>query len=168
VEIELTGVPQMGPPWITSKGLPITAGTWIPLRRAKIVLDPSIGWRCREYKADLQTQVGGLETWYGHITYDETQKPFPLVREIRTRYCLAGYKQEEPSREEVRAYTLYVDEHIPDSEFTLSAYGFAEPPGVTWERSTPWWLYGILVGFALILVSGILYKVIRRLRMRAT
>ncbi|MCS6977776.1 MAG: hypothetical protein NZM31_12325, partial [Gemmatales bacterium] len=65
------------------------------------------------------------------------------------------------------------DLHLPDtlppeSEFTLSAFGLPEPPGVTWERPTPWWLYGIAVGLALVVLSGILFRVFGRLRRQGT
>jgi hypothetical protein len=79
----------------------------------------------------------------------------------------------QPDGKAVPGRTTINFDWSPDSrvhqerDFTLSAFGLPEPPGVTWERSTPGWLYGIIFGFALILVSGILYKVIRRLRTQA-
>ncbi len=51
---------------------------------------------------------------------------------------------------------MYIDNNVPDHEFTLSAFGLEEPHGITWERPTPWWIYfgliggGCLVGFVLI------------------
>lgn len=54
------------------------------------------------------------------------------------------------------AYEVNENAVLNESDFTLTAFGLPEPPGITWERPTPWWIYfgliggGCLVGFVLI------------------
>lgn len=38
----------------------------------------------------------------------------------------------------------------PDEEFTLAAFGLPEPPGLEWERPTPWYWWAALLGIACI------------------
>jgi len=155
VRIEMTGEPQWGPPR-RQNGQLTKVGTWLPLRKAAIVLDPSIGWLCREYTADLQGPSGSRETWHALIAYNDSQESFPFVKEIRTRLFLAGDTKGEPSREEIHTYTLYADERVPDSAFALSAYGFPEP-----DRTTAWVTSYIALAFAGILAivaALVIYK----------
>ncbi len=47
-------------------------------------------------------------------------------------------------------YKLRLDPSVPDTEFTLSAFGLPEPRGITWERPTPKWIWYGLGGLGLI------------------
>jgi hypothetical protein len=68
------------------------------------------------------------------------------------------------------AYRVECDLHVPsplpkDEEFTLSAFGLPEPPGLEWKRPTPWYLWLAVAGIAC-LVSGVAVR--RFTRRKAT
>ena len=54
----------------------------------------------------------------------------------------------------VTDYDLRYDETVPDVEFTLSAFGIAEPKGVTWDRPAQrGWMWWGLAGIGLVAVG---------------
>jgi hypothetical protein len=137
----------------------------------ELIVSPSLSW-CIVHgkkKIYIPQKDGTLSEPFGHyydIEYGERIGSVPIPKRM-----VAYWWSEDPQKPGLRTTTTFlslVHRKADERDFTLSAFGLPEPPGVTWERPTPWWLYGILVGFALILVSGILYKVIRRLRTQAT
>jgi hypothetical protein len=55
----------------------------------------------------------------------------------------------------VITYDLHVPKNLPsDEEFTLSAFGLPEPPGVEWRRPTRWYLWVGAAGIAAIVLAG--------------
>ncbi len=139
---------------------------------AKVIVNPNKNWRIEEV-ADENTVISPSDmsplvsecrraALYGHLV-----RGVKLPRSVTFRTC------EKPYDEATATLTIYyIDSVAPcdaeDEHFRLSHYGLPEPPGVTWERPTPWWLYGIFIGFALVILSGILYKVVGRWRTQAT
>ena len=133
-----------------------------------LVLDPHYYWLIgeAELKGDIETQP------FGTGPQLVQQRFQPAVREglpglwgrltNTLRWTPQGHVFGSES-------TLEFDLAIPhERDFTLSAFGLPEPPGVAWEGPTPWWLYGNIVGFALVILSGILYKIVGRWRTQAT
>jgi hypothetical protein len=59
----------------------------------------------------------------------------------------------------VDEFDLRYDENVPDTEFTLTAFGLPEPKGITWERPAQHgWLWWGLAGLALIAAGYGLYR----------
>ena len=50
------------------------------------------------------------------------------------------------------------DANLPETDFTLSAFGLPEPFGIEWEKPTPWWLYLICGGLGVIVLLAVGYR----------
>jgi hypothetical protein len=137
-------------------------------QRGTLLLDPNRNWLICDSTAVGETENAVGQMWR-RFTSSAGGTAENLIGTLEEDHTWE-FREEGKTIVRIRAdFNLRLPEPPPpERDFTLSAFGLPEPPGVTWERSTPGWLYGILVGFALILVSGILYKVIRRLRTQAT
>ena len=62
-----------------------------------------------------------------------------------------------------RWYKCEIDRHVPDSEFTLSAFGLPEPVGVEWGRKTPVYVWLFLAAGVLgVLALGLRWLAHRR------
>lgn len=127
---------------------------------AKIILDPHNHWLFEEIELIYFSRTGKiLNRLKRSIEYDRSRKyPIPIritvfspepypdgVFQIQTSYAIS-------------------DIHVVDSEerFKLTAFGFQEPFGVTWERPTPWFLWATGMGFALLIVGYLFKRFARR------
>jgi hypothetical protein len=101
----------------------------------------------------------------GSITYGQTSDGFPVVK--RHQLIADIYTPGQGPVEERYDFSLHRIA-CTDADFTLSAFGLNEPPGITWERPTPWWLWLIGSAFALLLVAaGFTWLKRRAMRSRA-
>lgn len=61
--------------------------------------------------------------------------------------------------ETVEEYDLTYDENVPDTEFTLTAFGLPEPKGITWERPAErGWMWWGLAGLILMAAGYAAYR----------
>ncbi|MCS6976831.1 MAG: hypothetical protein NZM31_07470 [Gemmatales bacterium] len=154
---------QFRPPGITRPPIPRPYDV-------EFTLDPQRLWsivRC-DKTIYIPQKDGTLANPFGHfyeVEYGETNNSVPLPERVTVWFWSGGNRT--PTVKETITFVRLTPRKASEAEFTLSAFGLPEPPGVTWERPTPWWLYGIVVGFALVVLSGILYKVVDRLRSRS-
>lgn len=85
---------------------------------------------------------------------------FPLVKsQMAQDHGFSGNNKIESTRK--IDYEWEINDHVPNSEFTLSAFGLPEPVDVPWEKPTPWylWFLAATVGcFALALLFRYLYR----------
>lgn len=128
-----------------------------------LLLDPASYWVIKEGKLKARYLSGATGTITLAYLYVENNQGIPIPLQT-VHYVQHSWLGGERSETWVSECDFYEDANLPESEFTLSAFGFPEPPGVAWERPTPWWLYGIVAGFALVILSGILYKAVGRWR----
>lgn len=138
--------------WFPTKEYPIR------VKSGRVWFDPDHLWvmkKC-EYKLEWyggETKTVGFsrnctKTFY--YRYDSNN--FPIINKIIYRSIDAKGK---PDYEEHYDYNL-IFEDVPESAFTLSAFGFPEP---NWEspRQTPWYLYAGLGGIVCIVI-GLIFR----------
>jgi hypothetical protein len=104
-----------------------------------------------------------------HETVDHASG-FPMIRSQRIEMegqvyvTVRGVGNEKRRYELQYDYEYEVNDSVPDSEFTLSAFGLPEPVGVVWERRTPVYVW-LLVAAGVLLTLGIFFRwLARRLR----
>jgi len=120
-----------------------------------VVLDPEACWSIRECEVKT-THLGGVQGTTSFTNeYKQTDSGFPLmIRRVQhTRYADPTGARETMT---VSTYDWYVDDAVPESEFTLSAFGLPEPPGIDWKRPTPWWLYAGVAGVVCLVLAFVL------------
>ena len=135
--------------------------------RARLHLDSRHGWVIRDAKGTL----GPSEQFTQECEY--TREPFPVP--IRIVYTTTTPVNEDGAavgsmvtRTRTFQYEYSHPSRLPsDHEFTLSAYGFLEPFGITWDRPTPWWLYALISAGVLFIVTVIVSFWKRRLAARS-
>ena len=49
-------------------------------------------------------------------------------------------------------------ESLPETDFTLSAFGLPVPFGIEWAKPPSWWLYLIGGGLGIVLLLAIVYR----------
>jgi len=109
-----------------------------------IEFDPESFWLLAEAEVRVSDSGAGPSNLirFRHI-YEKTQEGLPVLRCQESSHTKAIYqfwKEPRPSEE----------------EFYLPYYGFPEPEELRW-RPTPWWLYILLAGLALVILSFGIY-----------
>jgi hypothetical protein len=126
-----------------------------------MLLEPSKAWSIREIGERLPTTEPETEI---RTLYETADHPsgFPLIRrESRSNQII--FNQKKVRNQYEIDYDIRVDERIPDSEFTLSAFGLPEPAGVIWERPTPYYIW-ILAAAAGCGALALLFRYLARRR----
>lgn len=133
----------------------------VPSVTGWVVFDPEHYWVIREYDVQMEwpalpgTSKVAVEATH---EYEITGDGFPLVKRI-----MARYKNPSKSYESEHTYEFDLREaDVPESEFTLSAFGFPEHPGAP-KAPTRWYVWA---AFAAIICLG-LAVLFRRLARRA-
>jgi hypothetical protein len=123
------------------------------LRGGWVVLDPSHYWVIREDEIDLDLDRGdqknGVAKWKAHYEYKEGSDHHPIM----TRSVMKGKVWENGRVISEQEYLADDDLHerppIPESEFTLSAFGFPEPFDLAPSKPrwyTRWWFLAAVAG----------------------
>jgi hypothetical protein len=107
-----------------------------------LFLDPARHWCIRQVLDNEGSFLG--ENRYGtakrDTRYEIIDHPsgFPLVKSSTTR-STSYYEKTKRTTEGtlLREYEWDVNDRLPNADFTLSAFGLPEPPGVKWEKPTP-------------------------------
>ena len=144
VKVEYRYRPEAGP------GTPEQGEGWA-------LLDPANGWVVRE--ADLSTTYGAETNGPSHIhAVFEYGRPSNQGLLLLRRTVELSF----PSSADAKNVTEYNmrEQDVPEREFTLSAFGFAEPPDV--GGRFPWYIPLGIVGVALIVVAVLLRVWVRR------
>lgn len=115
---------------------------WPPteLRHGRLVLDPSISWAMREGNVVLQPDSA---KYTFSIDYDAPQKKIKKFHIENEQGSLTTKATFEVNELEFCA--------APESDFTLSAYGIAEPK--TPAKPVRWWLWIALAGGGLLVLG---------------
>jgi hypothetical protein len=115
---------------------------WAPseLRYGRLVLDPSISWAMREGSVTLEPDSSKFRFV---IDYDAPEKKIKKLEIVNEGLGYATSAKFEVKQLEFRA--------APESDFTMSVYGFEEPK--TPAKPVRWWLWIALVGGGLLLVG---------------
>jgi hypothetical protein len=137
--------PELGP-----NGVPIRFDAHLTqMRGGWMFLNPERNWALEECELDLE----GDEKSSCIVGYREVQDGIFLPSHVLDK--------EGPQTWDV-AFTELRIRDIPAQEFTLSAFGLPEPPGVVWEKKgSYWYLWLALAAFAS-LGAGFLVRLMRR------
>jgi hypothetical protein len=115
-----------------------------------LFLDPSQCWCIRRAKRSSRMMSNGVpQVDQEHeIEFETIDHPsgFPLVKTQTSRDSVYSYKTKKRLVTTSRIdYEWEVNDSVPDSEFTLSAFGLPEPAGETVKKPIPFYVW-ILIG----------------------
>jgi hypothetical protein len=128
-----------------------------------VLYDPQHFWVVRECEAQYEwTSVkGSTASATVAYEYEETADGFPIPKRINKRVKNAAKGDESEFR-----YEFGLKEaDVPESDFTLSAFGLPEPGGV--RRPIPWYLWAALLGVVCLSAAALLQWRARRRAGRA-
>lgn len=127
-----------------------------PLRGGWVLLDPSRFWTIRQF--DVETQWGEKSGRHlATFTY-RVSNGFPMIEKIVN----------QPTIGEVSAVEFVYDFDLhegdpPDSDFTLSAFGFPEPKGAPLpDKGMPWIVWIAAVAVASLLLGTLLRRWLKK------
>lgn len=135
-------------------------------------LDPNRSWCLRQVKEAEKIFWNGVlyRTMDWDWQYEVMDHPsgFPIIQRYTATYDGVYQKDNRKSRGDIRAeYQLEVDDGVPTSEFTLSAFGLPEPMGVKPLPKSHAWLW-LLMAAITAAALAILFSWLKRRRTKAT
>jgi hypothetical protein len=126
-----------------------------PIQTGVVVLDPRRCWVLREF--EIAGRRGTLHlSRKVEIDVVDSSSGFPIPKRVieMNDYTLQDGTHDRAKL--IRELDLTDPDPLPDQqEFTLTAFGLPEPPGVDWKKPTPWWLWGAGAGIASIIIAGL-------------
>jgi hypothetical protein len=129
----------------------------MPLTGGWIIFDPNHFWIICECHLEQQVTPpqAGSSTGVSHAKFDYKygRNDFPLITRISNRFegTVQGTKMQVDT---IYDFELVERDDVPDSEFTLSAFGFPEPFGLEASRSKRnWYLWAGGAGILLIVLA---------------
>jgi hypothetical protein len=132
----------------------------------KLRLDPNRYWclRSAEFAMKLKDMADakyGSETRkYRILEIGATSNSLPVPKLIESDGEFPNCKEKSGFRSE---FDLDVPRRLPaDEEFTLTAFGLPEPPGLEWKRPTPWYLWLGLAGIVCLAAGVAIRKLMQR------
>lgn len=125
-------------------------------------LDPSRCWCIVRWKTSTEFTTNGERREYGEseaeLSTVDHPSGFPLVKKIAVLgtkhfYRYRNSKERAINNRITMDFEWEVNDHVPDSEFTLTAYGLPEPGGGPVKKSLPLYIWitlaaGICIGLA--------------------
>lgn len=141
-------------------------------RQGSIYFDPSRCWCIRQVKeAEVIFHDGVLHrTMDWDIQYKtiDHQFGFPLIQSLSMKWDGTYEKDKRKSAGTLTAECEWqVNDRLPDSEFTLSAFGLPEPVGVSWKKPIPTYVW-ILGAAAACGALAVLFRYLARRRLRVS
>jgi hypothetical protein len=119
------------------------------LRSGWVLLDPDHYWvsvKCEEHVG--YTNGGG--TCVADLAYTITDDGYPILKRIVEKLLIPA---DSVNYEKVREFDMH-EADLPESDFTLSAFGFGEPGGLP-PKPTPWYLWLAVPG-GILALAGVL------------
>lgn len=111
------------------------------------IFDFDLEAKCYPIKSHQVMRSGAEETifdWSQNLKL-KTEKEYELKTSSRLKTISNSVtKQFDELQEETK---LFLDD-LPERDFTLSAFGLPEPPGIVWEKPFPWYLVFAGIGTA--------------------
>lgn len=131
--------------------------------QTECILDFDIGMHCLPTKLHQTYKLGDKEVihdWSRKWTKIDNDN-YTLKRSIDTKTITNSHtKHLIRIRSDMKINT----QDLPESDFTLSAFDFPEPPGVDWNKPFPWYLVVAGIGTACLGVFFLLRSRAKRLR----
>lgn len=135
---------------------------WMPLREGWFLFDPERYWVLRECHAKQQEpeEDGTTSTVGAKLDYKEGRNGFPILTRIvrRSDGTLQGKLMQMEHKAE---FDLYEQDDVPESEFTLSAFGIPEPVELRASQKRRWYLWAAGAGI-LSIILGMVFQWRRR------
>jgi hypothetical protein len=131
---------------------------FFPIQSGVLVLDPKRSWSLRSAQLNLMYRGSAMKVQAKTEIRDPSAPlPIPLsyteIREITT-HGQTGNRIETWRWD----YDFSSPTKLPPTQdFTLSAFGLPEPPGVEWKRPIPWWVWVAGAGTVL-LIAGAIFR----------
>jgi hypothetical protein len=125
----------------------------------EFVLDSLRDWVVKESRFDAELIAGQRVRFHVVNEYRDGPQSHPLPTRSTT-LAEFGAGEQKAAEFTVSTFEFFEQESIPEGEFTLSAFGFAEPPGA--GRGPPWSLWLLLAGVGCLAVMAALHWRARR------
>jgi hypothetical protein len=117
------------------------------LEKGTIILDRERAWSAQQ--TTLQ-YINGIIVNI-QLEYKGEHRGLPVISKIIEEIAVTGHAQREVSWLQFSDLRFH---DVPESDFTLSAFGLPEPVGVEWEQPRPrWYLWIMVVAFALLALA---------------
>ena len=113
-----------------------------------VTFDPARLWVIRALEARTESAAGNTEISAAY-EYEGAKDGFPILKRVTHNFHLVGTDAND------RTDTIEFDlkeADVPEREFTLAAFGFPEPGEA--KRTTPWFLWLALGGFACLILAA--------------
>jgi len=134
---------------------PLESKPFFPIQRGSMTLDPKRSWCVRRGEVECLYAGGSSK-----VTFRTELRDSPSGFPIPVSRTEDGIDREGTRTQTSRRIDSFQFEERPswpdDSEFTLSAFGFPEPPGITLpatRRAVPIWLWVAIGGGALLVLA---------------
>ena len=128
-----------------------------------LVLDPRRFWCLRSYEVQFRSISAQGTRTYRVLELEEAKGGFPLPKRTTELIDILMNDGTKRKNESWRDCNLHIPSRLSsDEEFTLSAFGFPEPLGVSWSRPTRWYLWLSLAGVLCLAGGGVFYWLKRR------
>lgn len=114
-------------------------------------LAPAKGWVVVECDG-TNTDQFGKSTSHSNYAVEMIEGDVPVLAEKTSRFTSGSGKFERKLTQRAKFQTT-IDSKIPDSEFTLTHYGFPEPEGIAWKKPIPNYVWILLGAAGLMLLS---------------
>jgi hypothetical protein len=123
-----------------------------------VLYDPQRSWVIRELDVQMQWTAELKAALAVTYEYEEARDGFPIPKRVIQKYTKLFTKP--PDRfENTFAFDLK-EADVPESEFTLSAFGFPEPGGL--RRPRRWYLWAAIIGVVCLSLAALLHWRARR------
>ncbi len=124
-----------------------------------LVLDPARLWCLRSYEVQTKFSGGSARSKRDVLQYAENGQLLPAPKRV-VQEVNATFDPPDPHTNKQTwqlDYDLAVPSKLPkDEEFTLSAFGLPEPPGLSNSAPIRWYLWASVLGVGCLVLAGLL------------
>mgnify|MGYP001116249113 CR=1 FL=1 len=134
-----------------------------PIQGGTLVLDPNRYWCVRSGEVVCRYLPGSMRIKF-EISLRDSPAGYPVpISCVEDKTPTTAPAEGLRPKKVRRQYDFQVPTRLPDTtQFTLSAFGLPEPPGVTWRKPTPWYLWVTGIGVALVGVGVVVRRALQR------
>ncbi len=135
------------------------------IQRGTLLLDPQRFWCLRSFEIQKASEVEGYRgtEQFQVLELGETDQSLPVPKRAVTKNTVVFDNGIGNTQEWRFEYDLSVPRRLPDDdEFTLTAFGLPEPPGLEWKGPTRWYLWVGLAGIVCLVLGAAIHRFRRR------
>jgi hypothetical protein len=124
-----------------------------------LVMDPARLWCLTSYEVQTRFSGGNARSKRDVLEYAEDGQLLPVPKRV-VQEVMATFDPPDPHTNKQTwqlEYDLTVPRKLPkDEEFTLSAFGLPEPPGLSNSAPIRWYLWASVLGIGCLVLAGLL------------